>query len=399
MPIVFSCPCGRKLQAQDEHAGRPVKCPVCGQESIIPAGEEAVRPAPAARPGADAVTADARREEPPQSDEDRPRRRSRSPDDGDEDDRPGRRSRRREEDDYDRRREPERLSGKAVAALVLGLLSLALNVLAGVPAIILGALSLNEIKRSHGRLGGKGLAIAGVSLGCLSCFALLPLLLLIPAVHAVRGAAARMENDNNMRLIGVGIISAAEDDPQMQMLPVAIYDKDGKALLSWRVAILPYIDQDALYKQFKLDEPWDGPNNRRLFRQMPMVYRHPNDPDAAEQGMTYYRVFTGPTTPFPNPLGPFPPGTSSLRYPADFTDGTSNTILVAEAGIPVVWTKPDELPYEPTGRLPKLGGHRKDGFVVLLADGTTHVIGPQVSERTLRAAITPNGNDLLGPDW
>ena len=55
--------------------------------------------------------------------------------------------------------------------------------------------------------------------------------------------------------------------------PADIKGKDGKPLLSWRVAILPYLDLDFLYAQFKFDEPWDGPNNKKLAAFMPDVFR------------------------------------------------------------------------------------------------------------------------------
>ena len=126
------------------------------------------------------------------------------------------------------------------------------------------------------------------------------------------------------------------------MPPAAICDATGKPLLSWRVAILPYIQQGALYNQFKLDEPWDGPNNSRLIPLMPKVYALPGD-TAAQPGYTYYRVFVGNGAAWEMKGG--------LHYPADIPDGTSMTILVVEANDAVPWTKPDELTFNPAGPL------------------------------------------------
>src|SRR3972149_4277670 len=53
-------------------------------------------------------------------------------------------------------------------------------------------------------------------------------------------------------------------DAQKHLPPPAIRDKEGKPLLSWRVAILPYVEESGLYKQFHLDEPWDSPHNLAL---------------------------------------------------------------------------------------------------------------------------------------
>jgi hypothetical protein len=173
----------------------------------------------------------------------------------------------------------------------------------------------------------------------------------------------------------------------------ATYSKDGKTpLLSWRVAILPFVEQDGLYKQFKLDEPWDSEHNKKLIPLMPKVYLDTNAPAAKEPGTTHYQIFVGGGSAWER--GPKQP-----LFPKSFPDGTSNTILIAEGGEPVVWTKPDDLAYDPTKPLPKLGADATTGFIVAMADGSARVIRPAVSEKTIRAAITAAGGETLGPDW
>src|SRR6185369_10152185 len=83
-------------------------------------------------------------------------------------------------------------------------------------------------------------------------------------------------------------------------LPADILDKNGKPLLSWRVEILPYIEQDNLYKLFKLDEPWDSENNKAASQLMIKVFMSPNAtrPDKFEWGMTSYRGIAGPGAAF-----------------------------------------------------------------------------------------------------
>jgi hypothetical protein len=408
MSIQFACSCGRKLRADEEHVGRRVKCPACGAEMTVPGADDAVQTAEPTKPKSSPVTAEPRRSAEDDRDDDRPRR-SREDDEDDrtrrrsraddEDDRPRRRSRDDEDDDEEKRRGPPRTSGKAVGALVLGLLSLCLlGVLAGVPAIILGAMGAREVDRSRGRVGGKGMAVVGMVLGGISVVTTLLALLLIPAVWKVREAAARVQSHNNLHQIGFAMINDAETNNGRLVAP-AICDKNGKPLLSWRVALLPYLEQQPLYMQFKVDEPWDSPHNSRLIAQMPKVYAHPADADANGRGYTHYRVFTGPQTAFPDAVPPFEAHRSSCRYPASFQDGTSNTILVVEAADAVPWTKPDELPYTPNGPLPKLGLQPRGSFSVLMADTSTRVVSGSISDQTLRAAITPAGNDILGNDW
>src|SRR5262249_24965534 len=109
-------------------------------------------------------------------------------------------------------------------------------------------------------------------------------------VQKVREAAARTASANNLRQIGLAPIDYA-DSHQRILPPAAVYDKNGKALYSWRVLILPFIEQGPVYKQFHLDEPWDSPHNSSLLSQMPKVYASPTDPSQAN---THYLVFDSP---------------------------------------------------------------------------------------------------------
>jgi len=182
------------------------------------------------------------------------------------------------------------------------------------------------------------------------------------------------------------------DNAQGQLPPAAVCGKDGKPLLSWRVLILPYIEQGELFKEFKLDEPWDSAHNLKLLPRMPGTYAPP--PGKRSKVPPYYtvcHVFVGKGAAFE--------GTEGLWLKEDFPDGTSNTILVIEAGEPVPWTKPEDIPFDPAGPLPALKCLFNDVFRVGIADGSVRFIPRNISEASLRAAITRNGGDELGPDW
>jgi hypothetical protein len=374
--LQFTCPCGKALHARDEYAGQTTRCPGCGRDLVIPADQGVQGEAP-----------------PPPRD---------GPDDG-----PPRRRRPRIGDDdwYDQSRRSRRpgTSGMAIGSAILGVLSLFLcSLITGIPAIILGAIGLRAIGQSEGRLQGKGFAITGLVTGILSLLLapVLAFLLVMPAYHMVTEAASRQQASNNLMQIDMALIDYSDENAG-ELPPPAICSPDGKPLLSWRVAILPYIEQENLYTQFHLDEPWDSPNNIRLLPQMPKTYLLPGA--TAQPGYTYFRVFVGDHaafTPLPPPGPGFPNPPHGTRYPAAFVDGTSNTILVAEAADAVPWTKPDaELAYSAAAPLPPLGGHYSSGFVVGLADGRYRLVPKNVSQQTLRAAITRDGNDVLGPDW
>src|SRR5262245_15901791 len=179
--------------------------------------------------------------------------------------------------------------------------------------------------------------------------------------------AHRARSSNNLKQIAIAFHSF--HDVHGAFPAAAITDKNGKALLSWRVALLPYLEEDNLYKQFKLDEPWDSKHNKKLLEKLPKVYAPPISGKPAKPYTTYYQVFTGPDTVF-NPKATFQRGglTFGARI-ATITDGTSNTILAVEGAQPVPWSKPEDLPYDANKALPKVGGLFKEGFHILFCDG------------------------------
>ena len=164
--------------------------------------------------------------------------------------------------------------------------------------------------------------------------------------------------------------------------PLAIYDENGKPLLSWRVALLPYLQEDNLYNQFKLNQPWDSEENKKLLAQMPLAY----GPEGTE---TFYQVFTGKGTVFDGPDG---------VKREDITHGTDRTVLLVEAGKAVPWTKPDDLVYDPGKPLPKLGGGLfKDGFHLANAGGAVRFVKMKFNEKIMRAMIPRDGTESI--DW
>ncbi|MFO0825409.1 MAG: DUF1559 domain-containing protein [Gemmataceae bacterium] len=160
--------------------------------------------------------------------------------------------------------------------------------------------------------------------------------------------------------------------------------------LSWRVHLLPFLKQEGLYKQFKLDEPWDSENNKKLIEKMPKVYASPGV--AAEPGQTYFKVFAGPGLVFD------PESTNASQI--TLADGTVNTILAVEGGSPVIWTKPDDVAFDQKKPVPdlSLAGVRKVN-IIMFAGAIRTLDLDQISEATLKAAITPAAQDVLGPDW
>jgi hypothetical protein len=176
-----------------------------------------------------------------------------------------------------------------------------------------------------------------------------------------------------------------------QLPPAALTSADGVPLLSWRVLLLPYLEEGELFRQFKLGEPWDSPHNIQLLCQMPRVFSPMEGNPSKVPFTTVFQVFVGEGTAFE--------GREGLRFRPEFAGRMSDTILIAESAIPVPWTKPEDIRYDPGQPLPKLGGaFFKHRLHVALLDGSVRTFRKDLDEATLRAAILRTGPGP-GEDW
>jgi hypothetical protein len=203
--------------------------------------------------------------------------------------------------------------------------------------------------------------------------------------------AARKQSLGSLRQLGLAMHTA--HDTNGQLPAAAITDEDGKPLLSWRVAILPFIEEGALYKEFKLDEPWDSEHNKKLIARMPKLYANPRTP--APPGMTSYKVFVGADKGL---AAAFDPKFKGRRF-AEFTDGLSNTVLVVESGPPVEWTRPQDITFT-SAKVPELAVPGQEDICMLMGDGrTVSVKWNKLPENVRTALITSNGGEVLPNDW
>ncbi|MGZ0163439.1 MAG: DUF1559 family PulG-like putative transporter [Planctomycetales bacterium] len=209
--------------------------------------------------------------------------------------------------------------------------------------------------------------------------------LTLPAIQSARTAARRTQSMNNLKQIGLAMHNY---HATYKKFPAAVMTaKDGKTKYSWRVALLPFIDQLALYESYKLTEPWDSKDNLKVLAQMPNVYRHPNE-DSGTTNSAYYALI-GESTAWGD-------GNEAIGL-RDIVDGSSNTALVFDARRAIPWTKPQDIAYSADKDVPKLGGYEPGGFNVLLGDGAVRYFSNQVAEKTLRSVITRNGKEII--DW
>jgi Protein of unknown function (DUF1559) len=198
----------------------------------------------------------------------------------------------------------------------------------------------------------------------------------------------RTASSNNLKQIALAFHNFASANNK---LPSNVEAKGGKALLSWRVLILPYIEENELYNQFKLDEPWNSKNNVKLLERMPKVFVSPRV-TLKRKGYTVYQTFYGPDAVF----GPGPAKYTLGTIP----DGTSNTILAVESSAAVPWTKPADIPFDLKKDVPDFGksfGHKP---LAALLDGSVRILDlKKISAETLKNAINPADGNPLGADW
>jgi hypothetical protein len=206
---------------------------------------------------------------------------------------------------------------------------------------------------------------------------------LTPAIRASRAAAIRNTSLNNLKQIGIAMHNY--EAMHRRLPPAVLLGPDGKTPYSWRVELLPALGYDALYKQYRFDQPWDSSDNRKVLDQIPTIYRHPAD-DERSTNASYF-VITGPGTVFPNGQG------TAL---ADIKDGVSVTLLVVEAKRDIPWTKPEDIPYAADQPVPELGGWIPNFPNVAYCDGRALPMKMDgVGESMLRAMITKAGSEII----
>ena len=212
-----------------------------------------------------------------------------------------------------------------------------------------------------------------------------------PAVGSARAAASRTVSMNNLKQL---MLAMHNYHDVYRHFPSQYGTKgDGTKLLSWRVYLLPFVEQDALYREFHLDEPWDSEHNKKLISRMPKVFSSPTLPEElAKKGMASYVAPIGEKTIWDANKGTFI---------ANITDGTSNTlaILEADAEHSVIWTKPDDLTIDwkaPAKGLELWKSGTKAIFLAAFCDGSVRAISDKVDPALLKKLLQMNDGEVIG---
>lgn len=227
-------------------------------------------------------------------------------------------------------------------------------------------------------------------------------LFLLPATRGAREAGRRSQCKNNLKQLGIAQHNF--HDTYLQFASPLSRDGDGP-LYSWRVALLPFVDQAPLYIRYDKKQTWDSVANIGFSRKELGAYSCPSLPselrrNASQQAFTAYATVTGSGTAFPNGKAP---------KISEIKDGTSHTVLIVEAcGQQIVWTKPQDihlsaqnvgvnLPGTQPNQSPGTwSSFHRGGSHTLLADGSVRFIGEKADPNVLKALITASAQDTVG---
>ncbi len=203
-----------------------------------------------------------------------------------------------------------------------------------------------------------------------------------PAIQQSRVAATRVKSANNLRQLGLAILNYHD---AYGHFPVGIRDPQGRPLLSWRVQVLPFLEELELYERFKLDEAWDSPDNQVLLDEMPEVFR--SDLPGVESWQAVYQAVAGSQQIF----------NGRLTSITDIKDGMSGTAMLVETNAEsvAVWTSPYDSRIQREDPFVELRREDVLGFNVLMADGAVRTISFGVSNEDWWGATTMAGGEIV----
>ena len=223
---------------------------------------------------------------------------------------------------------------------------------------------------------------------CLPCGGI-GVALLLPAVQSAREAARRMACQNNLKQIGLALHNYASTNGSFP--PAYLADENGQPMHSWRVLLLPYMEQQGLYSQYNFEEPWDGPNNSLLAMDVPPPFVCPSDPS----GGCAYQVINVPDGIFDGP--------NATNF-GSITDGLSTTIMVVEAvGSLQDWTDPTfnldatalQSPVNATRDGTTISSYHPGGAMVLRADGSVFFLSEKLTQQTISDMTTKSDGQAI----
>lgn len=205
---------------------------------------------------------------------------------------------------------------------------------------------------------------------------------------AIASAQTRRRSANNLKLLGLAMLNY---ESTFKRLPAAMQIGPMDVPHSWRVTVLPFLEQSKLYDKYQMAEAWDSQANADILKQMPEVF---GDPATGETG---FRVLVSPNQRAGGALFSSEPARSGPKM-AEIIDGTSNTICIVESVNTVPWTKPEGILFDPSGEPLQVSDINPKGFNVVFVDCSVRFIPPNIAPEFLKGIISKNGGEIVETD-
>lgn len=208
--------------------------------------------------------------------------------------------------------------------------------------------------------------------------------LLAPALGGARQSAQRSQHTNNFKQIMLAMHNY--HDVNKHFPPAVVIDPASGAERSWRIELLPYLDQAALYDRYRKDQPWDSEANKAVLAMMPGVFRHPTMAEGTTNTSIFAAVGNGLVFEKDNHKG------TGFQ---EITDGTSNTIAIVEANREIPWTKPQDIEFDLSqDKMPELG-IVPEGWIVGICDGSVRFVSKSIDLATWKKLLTRAGGEVI----
>lgn len=220
-------------------------------------------------------------------------------------------------------------------------------------------------------------------------------LLMLPISSRARRPAYELQSVNNTKQIALAMLLYQNEHGSFP--PAYLLDEEGSPHVSWRVFVLPYLEQQKLYEDYRREHRWDAPENRRVTATPPMTYLSPLEPtrhSKEKRTLTNYIVVTGNATMFPGSEG---------VAPQEISDGTGNTIMVLEIlNSDIPWKEPRDLTVDEILERVRQGRNFQgpnrlgDTVIIGLADGSVHRVPIEKSDaETFSKFLTRDGGESI----
>ena len=250
---------------------------------------------------------------------------------------------------------------------------------------------LDPKRKSQWRSLAKALALSLGGLALMAALTGIVLEFVLPVVRSNQLKQYRAQSNTHLQRIAQAM--RAYHDAYNSYPPAYIPDSNGRPMHSWRVLLLPYLDEMAIYGRYDFNKPWDEQDPAiEAPLEMPAVYSSPADEDGQVEGHTSFVVIVGNRTMFP--------GARAIRS-EQIRDGLSATIMVVERhNSQIPWYQPEDLRsekmrFEVNGRGQEVASNHTGGAWLVMANGKTYFVREQLSPDYLQSLITIDGGERV----